>query len=138
MHLRIHVYDSDPQGREALSDYLRELGHETIAAVQPDHCPLYWGHPCSFENACCDAMLVAHHLPEMDALEYLSTLSRECPGAMANKAVVASLLSPEEIIAAIELGCKVLFKPILEKELASWILEVESSTPTGRKLTTVH
>jgi len=138
MQLRIHVFVAEEQERKALCSYLRDLGHEVVAADQPKNCALYRGTPCSFEYGCCDVMVLTQHLPEMDALEYLAALSSGCPGKTDNRAIIASLLSPEEILTAIELGCKVLFKPVLEKELESWLIEVVSRTPSERTLTTLH
>jgi len=79
-------------------------------------------------------MLVDQDLASGSPYSFLADLERKCPGSLPNRALIAKQLTTEELISALSLQCKILFKPVNDRELASWFQEVVERIPEGRRL----
>jgi len=134
MRLRVMVFSPDEHLSRRLASQVSELGHEVHSVSQPGYCGVYQGQGCTFDTLCCDAMLVDQQLLSGNPYGYLADLEQKCPGSMANRAVVATQMSPEELIRAISLHCKIMFKPVLNQELDDWFQEVAGRTSADRRL----
>lgn len=71
---RIVVVDDDPAVRTSLARYLRSLGHEIVEA-ENGH-----GAVAALRTDPADVVLTDINMPDMDGIEVLSAVARQCPG----------------------------------------------------------
>ena len=134
MRLKVKLIGSDWAASCQLVTYLRGRGYEVALLEEPEDCPVYHGKNCSRKCSCREVLMIEQYLTTQDALDYVLELSRKCPGSIENVAVFASILSPDELVTAIELGCKVMFKPVLPQEVEKWLVELEKSSESVPEL----
>jgi len=123
---RIQLIGSDNTDDNPLATHLRGLGYEVLVLEEPEDCPVYHGKSCPLDQPCCDFFIIDQFLTSREVLDYVDELSRKCSCRIGKIALLAAVLSPDELVKAIELGCKVMFKPVLPREVEEWLLEVES------------
>jgi hypothetical protein len=128
------VFNPFDYERDTLKEYLQKLGHEVVALEEPVHCPVYLGEGDLCEVPCCDAIVVEQHLPGKDAINYFSDLNARCLIAMGGQVLISSVLSPEDVVKAIGLDCKLLFKPVLFGEVEEWASELSGQVLPEREL----
>jgi len=122
---RIRLISSDTSGDNPLAAHLRNLGYAVLVSAEPQDCPVYHAKSCPLTHSCCDFLIIDQFLPSRDVLDYIDELSRKCSCRIGKIALLAALLTPDELVRAIELGCKVMFKPVLPREIEEWLLELE-------------
>ncbi|PLY12528.1 MAG: hypothetical protein C0624_00625 [Desulfuromonas sp.] len=120
----VRLIGFDTEGRNPLAGDLKEAGYEVVVVREPEDCPAYYGKGCHQKRHCSDVLIIEQFLSCGDALSYVSRLSETCPGSMAHVAILAAILSPDDLVKAIELGCKVMFRPVLAQEVVDWFKEI--------------
>lgn len=126
MQTKVVLIGCEESEGSLLAEGLQQDGYRVESFYEPEFCAVYAGRECNLPEACSDFLILDQHLPQMEALEHLQRYKQKCPGSISRVALLATILSPDELVGALELGCKVLFKPVKTEEVESWIQEVLS------------
>lgn len=131
MTKRVLLIGVEKSEGELLAVHLGKDDYRVECYDEPEFCPVYAGNDCTQTTPCADFLILYHHLRRKEALEHLKMYKSKCPGSMSRVALLASVMSPGELVGALELGCKVLFKPFRVEEVENWIREVSVHDDTS-------
>ncbi len=123
MAQRILLVGFDDSNENLLRRYLQAEGYQVVAYGEPDYCPVFHGKDCPMPAACSALLMLNQYLGHGASLAYMRRLKHHCPGEMSRIALLAPILTPEDLMEMLGLGCKVIFTPIFEREIRGWLEE---------------
>ncbi len=142
MKLRIVIFEDDPGLRRLLTVIFDQEGHEVLSFPNPGGaCPIYHDEKgqCPQDYACGDILITDNRMPRMTGLEFIRRqVEKGCKGAILNKAVMSASWCHEDIRAAENLGCRILYKPFRLDDLKNWVRERQLDIDPVRKLALLH
>ena len=124
--LKVFVIEDDYCIREPFSDFLSALGHNVIAAKNPEELPFCKRHFCTETQPCCDALITDNLMPKMTGLEFITKqINKGCKLPARNRLLISGSLMDSEIKQARELGITFAQKPVTFDFLEKWIESID-------------
>jgi len=135
MRLRAVICANEPPIRQFLSMVCARRGYEVFTFPDPRLCPLHGMPrcPCAPDTVCADLLLLALHLPEGAALDFVEALLDK--GCVApDVALISGDWSPAAHARAVRLGCRLFRTPFEIPEFLGWLHSMEHQVDPRRVL----
>ncbi len=132
---RVIILEQTDVIRNILSDFFNDRGYEVHAYSETTFCPLHLLPECrcSYEETCCDMMIVDVDNPEIDGLTFVENVrKKDCK--CSHILLISSLWNQAHSQKALSLNCRVISKPFPVSSLVEWVTEAEAQINTKRHL----